>query len=105
MDTMDNTIKRSDGFPYSKIKIHKDGKSALVLGYKIELTKSEFTIVNALLYAEGTISRADFESKYGLTYSSVPVHISNINKKAFPITNRKLIDGCGREEYKISDTM
>lgn len=102
---MDYTTKDSDNFPYCKIKMHRDGKSALVLGYKIELTKSERTILSALINAEGTISRADFESKYGLTYSSIPVHVSNINKKASPITNRKLIDGCGREEYKISDTM
>ena len=102
---MDYTTRESDDFPYCKIKMHRDGKSALVLGYKIELTKSERTIVDALIKAEGTISRSEFESKYGLTYSSIPVHVSNINKKAFPITNRKLIDGCGREEYKISDTM
>ena len=105
MDTMDYTTREPDDFPYCKIKMHRDGKSALVLGYKIELTKSERTIINALLNAEDTISRDEFESKYGLTYSSIPVHVSNINKKAFPITNRKLIDGCGRGEYKISDTM
>lgn len=102
---MQDVMIVSDDFPYSKIKMSKDGKGALILGYRIELTRSEYTILNVLLNSDSVISRTRFESKYGLTYSSVAVHVSNINRKALPITNRRLIDGCGRGEYKISDTM
>ena len=102
---MQNNMIDSEDFHYCKIKMSKDGKGALILGYRIELTKSEYIILNALLNSDSAISRSRFESEYGLTYSSVAVHVSNINRKVLPITNRKLIDGCGRGEYRISDTM
>ncbi len=88
-----------------RLRIMNDGKSVLVLGYRVTMTNTEYTILKALSESEKPISRKEFEADYGLTYSSIPVHISNINKKAFPITRRKMIIGKGCEKYEISPTM
>ncbi len=94
-----------DTIHYCRLLLNKDGKSALVLGYKIQLTASEYLILDVLNKCEAYVSKSELESKYGLTYSSIAVHIANINRKAHPITGRSLIEGNGHGEYRISDTM
>ncbi len=88
-----------------KIRMMRDGSRALILGYEIHLTASEYTILHALSKSDLPISRKSFAENYGLTYSSIPVHVANINKKAFPITGRKLILGNKCYDYQISETM
>ncbi len=86
-----------------KIRMMRDEKRALILGYEIFLTRSEYLILHRLSKSESPISRESFANDHGLTYSSIPVHISNINKKAFPITGRKLIIGNRCGEYSINE--
>ncbi len=104
-DSYKENLLFSEVIPCHRLRIMNDGKSVLILGYRVAMTKTEYTILKALSESDKPISRKEFESKYGLTYSSIPVHISNINKKALPITGRKMIIGNRCENYEISPTM
>ena len=55
--------------------------------------------------SEKYITKAQFETVYGVSRSSVAVHISHVNKKTFPITHRRLIENDGSDAYRISDTV
>ena len=90
---------------FRRLCMGKDGRSALVLGYEVKLTGAEFTILDALMKSEKYITKAQFETVYGVSRSSVAVHISHVNKKTFPITHRRLIENDGSDAYRISDTV
>jgi hypothetical protein len=49
--------------------------------------------------------KSEISALIGIGVGSLPVHIANINKKALPITKRKLIEGNRRGEYRISENM
>ncbi len=104
-DLYDAEIFFSDLYEKTLVRMMQDGRSALILGYRISLTSSEYKILDILTKAKSPISRKELEVEYNMTYSSIPVHISNINKKARPITGRKLIEGNGCEKYEISKTI
>ena len=92
-------------FDFQKLALHGDGKSAFVLGYRLELTDKEYEIVKALLEGEGAIHKSELARAADVVESALPVHIANVNKKALPITARRLIEGNRRGEYKISDNI
>ena len=92
-------------FDFVKLALTDDGKSALILGYKVELTDKEYGILKALLDAECAIRRSELARAVDVATSSIPVHVANINKKALPITGRKLIEGNRHAEYKIIDNI
>ena len=99
---LDRLEKESAAF---RLSLGKDGRSALVLGYKIDLTESEYLIIDSLLRIGKPMSKASFEEECGVAASSVPVHIANINKKAYPITGRRLIEYNKAEGYTMSKTI
>ena len=90
-------------FDFSKLTLHSNGKSALVLGYRVELTDKEYVIVKTLLEKEKAIHKGELAKAVDVAESALPVHIANINKKALPITERRLIEGNRRGEYRISE--
>ncbi len=84
-----------------------DGRSALLLGYELELTKSEYIILSAIAHTEEPLSRERilelcFKGR-SLKPVNVGVHVYNINKKASDISGRKLVVGDRRHGYRIVD--
>ena len=90
---------------FLRLQLNDDGKSALILGYRIVLTAAEFAILDTLMKGGEQVLKSDLETKCGISNSSIPVHISHINKKAFKITNRRLIVKEPNGVYHISDTL
>ena len=97
--------ERKTVIEYTRLALLGDGKSALVLGYRIELTDVEYGIIKTLLDSGNAMHKAEISALIGVGAGSLPVHIANINKKALPITKRKLIEGNRRGEYKISENV
>lgn len=92
-------------FDFQRLALHDDGKSALVLGYRVELTDKEYGIVKALIECDVAIHKSKLAAAVDVVESALPVHIANINKKAATITARRLIEGNRRGEYKISENI
>ncbi len=90
-------------FDFIKLALEDDGRSALVLGYRIDLTEKEYEMLKALLSAGCAIRRSELAQMIDISTGSVPVHVANINKKALPITGRKLIEGNRHAEYRIAE--
>ena len=84
-----------------------DGKRVFLLGYTIELTRTEYIILEALLGADDPISCRELVERYigadKSKESSIAVHICNINKKAWQISKRQLIVSIRSKGYIISE--
>ena len=90
---------------HEKIALRNDGKSILLCNYRIELTPSEYALVSLLLNKSGWTDRAEILQKVEIKPSSIPVHIANINKKAYSVSGRKLLEGNRSGEYRVSDNI
>ncbi len=95
----------SDQDLFLRLEMGNDGKSALILGYKVILTDTEYMILNSLFESDIPLSKDNFEERCGISRSSIPVHVTHINKKVFPITGRRIIEYDGIGGYRISNTM
>jgi len=82
--------------------IHAERKVSF-LGYKINLTDSEYAIV-AYLAGKGERGASRVELCELSGSSSLNVHICNINKKFGSVSGRKFII-FGNKTYKINDNM
>ena len=101
MTEMMTEIKgRSD---FCRLRLNSDGKSMLLLGYREPLTAAEYAIIRILMDADSQVCRSIIADMTKIKETSIPVHISNINKKALPITGKKLIEGNRRGEYRIAE--
>jgi len=96
-------MQREGRSDFCRLQLSGDGGSMLLLGYRETLTAAEYAIIKALLEADTPIHKSLISEITRINEKSVPVHISNINKKALPITGRKLIEGNRRGEYGISE--
>ena len=91
------------------LKLCDDGRTIILIGYRLMLTVQEYRIVKLLLDepcgtdADAIIEKC-FKHKY-VTHGNVAVHVHNINQKAMPITNRKLVVGDRRLGYKINENI
>ena len=84
-----------------------DGKTVIIIGYRVSLTPHEYKIVKLLSDSTDGISVDEliekcFKNK-DVTYGNVAVHVHNINQKIIPITNRKLVVGDRKQGYKICE--
>ncbi len=86
-----------------KIEMSADGNGALLLGYRVMLTKSEYALLSLLLDADGALHVSKISENVGICLSSIAVHAANINKKVYPITKRRLIIGERGGEYRINE--
>ena len=83
------------------IAVIPDGKGILICNYRVELTLAEHTIV-AFLFERGTwTDRKEISSVLSVKEKSIPVHVSNINKKARMVSGRGLIEGNRSGEYRV----
>ena len=90
-------------FEYEKILLAEDSGSVFILGYRVELTDKECEIIKILLDSKRVMHKREIAMLAEIAESSVAVHIANINKKALPITGRKLLVGNRRGEYAFSE--
>ena len=86
-----------------------DGKTIILIGYRVVLTRHEYGIVK-LLYddpegvsAESIIEKC-FKNK-DITVGNVAVHVYNINKKAMPVIGRRLVVGDRKQGYIIAENI
>ena len=88
-------------FDFEKLVLGEDGRSALFLGYRVELTDKEYEMLEVLMSEGSAIRKSEIARRIDVSASSISVHAANINKKALPITGRKLIEGNRHAEYHI----
>ena len=96
----------TDRIKYQHISIEED--MVILLGYRLVLTKTEYSILKALIESAITpLSSKDFCTKIGIELSkeSISFHVSNINKKAKTISNRKLIKNFAKNGYFLNEEM
>ena len=92
-------------FDFEKIAFTDDGEHMLILGYRVDFTDKEIELVKILHGSKKSISKTELAERADISDTALAVHIANINKKALPITGRKLIEGNRRGYYKISEYM
>ena len=77
---------------YRFLVLNESTDEVRLLGYTLHLSPSEHQIIKVLFHREfATLNELHQFSKPTLPKSSIPVHISSINKKAIAISGRKLI--------------
>lgn len=82
-----------------------DGNGILLCNYRMDLTPREYAILSLLLEREMPTGRRELADSLGVKETSIPVHVSNINKKARAVTGRRLILGNRNGEYVISESI
>ena len=100
MSTVTNKIK------YKHISIEED--MVILLGYRLVLTKTEYGILKVLIEnADTPLLPDEIYAKIGIELSkeSISFHISNINKKAKTISNRKLVKKFAKNGYFLNEEM
>ena len=87
--------------------IDTDNSYAVLLGYIMKLTKSEFAILKHIDEGEGFVSASQLLegalADKGITLGNIAVHVCNINKKAKAISGRPLIKVRRFKGYRLSD--
>lgn len=92
---------------YRKLTISAEPPEAILLGYRLELTPSEHAILYLLAafpnrgFSRKEISLLIFKKE---DLPSVPVHVCSLNKKAFPISGRRLIV-CPKGLYMLNESL
>ena len=100
--------KFSLGIDQRRLKITTHDRSVILLGYQIRLTPKEHKILLLLLsdprriFTSEEISRLAFPLENRISKNQIAVHICNINKKAFPITERALIENSHKTGYSLN---
>ena len=86
-----------------------DGKTIILIGYRVALTRHEYGIIKLLYDApEGVSSESIIEKCFknkDITVGNVAVHVYNINKKAMPVIGRRLVVGDRKQGYKIAENI
>lgn len=94
-------------YRYKYLSIDEESSEVYYLGYRLVLTKSELSILCAIIKCESGIEPKNFCDIAALRRGSektMKTHICNINKKALEIGGRKLIvNDSGR--YRLNEFM
>ncbi len=90
-----------------KLYIDTKRNHAVLFGYILPLTKTEFAILKLIRANDGYTSAYEIANRIfcgkSLTHGNVAVHVCNINKKAMKIRDRAIIQTCRYKGYKLSD--
>lgn len=80
---------------------------AILLGYKLNLTKTEHLILKALAESSSPLSAEEVTDKIAIDLSkgNVSFHIYNINSKAKCVSNRILIKNIAKIGYFLNEEM
>ena len=93
------------------LHIDRDAGKVFYLGYQLELSKREFTILARIAEKSDEVlgTRELYEELFAgekeMILKNITVHIFNINRKAREIGGRTLIEFSRAGGYKISDTL
>ena len=95
------------GEDYAEVlSVRKNGTDILVRNYRISLTAFEHAIVSLLADKCEWVSKEQIAALLcngkPIRSSSIPTHVSNINKKVSMMIGRKLIEGNRSGEYRVS---
>ncbi len=88
---------------FQLLEMEKSSKSIILLGYQIKLTETEYRITELLFSCNMPMHKEKISNILGINLKSIPVHIASINKKALPISRRRLIEGNRCGEYRIAE--
>ncbi len=90
-----------------KLYIDTKRNHAVLFGYILPLTKTEFAILKLVRANEEYMSAYEIANRIfcgkELTPGNVAVHVCNINKKAKKIRDRAIITTCRYKGYKLSE--
>ena len=106
---METLIKQIDLYlHYKHLYLNPNKNEVIFLGYNLNTTKTEYSILRALM--ENTRSPLSAEEISHITSSelskeNIAFHISNINNKAKIIGNRPLIKNITKNGYFLNEEM
>ncbi len=102
------TLQEKEYISYKHLFLDVDAKSAIYLGYPMEITQTEYGV----LYALVSKPRAPLSpeeicriSSLNLSKENVSFHVSRINAKAKCIGNRALIKNMSKTGYFLNEEM
>ena len=101
-------VKNDTCLRYGHLYIDEELKKAILLGYPLSLTKTEYQILLAIMKCNGkpvTASKISELCELELTNQNVSFHISSINRKAKAIGNRLLIKNLVKIGYFLNEEM
>ena len=107
-NTIENTIEVRVKVTFRKIFIDYDNCAIYYLGYRLHLTKSEFSVLKVIIENDPrTHTASDISNlcERNITPKSVLFHVHNINKKAFSIGKRVLISNKIKIGYFLNKEM
>ena len=90
-------------FSYRFLSLDTDSHSALLLGYPLHLSPTEFAVLS-LIIKSAPISAKEISELLKISRKSVPVHVHTINKKAYEISARRLVDS-SYSAYTLNEYM
>ena len=99
------TMIKSNYIKYNHLYIAEDENEVILLGYKLELTKTEYQIIKILIKNGNSPVSAEqisIETGMDLSKENVAFHISSINRKAKFIGNRILIKNISKIGYFLA---
>ena len=93
---------------YKHLYVEENNNSAILLGYKLSLTKTEYLILKELVKSKNSpISAEDLARRMNLELSkeNLAFHVFNINSKAKHISSRILIKNISKIGYFLNEEM
>ena len=93
---------------YKHLYIDDDEKKVILLGYEFQVTKTEYQVLFHLVSHKNTpISASSISALSGVEFSKEKLTrtVFNINRKAYPITKRKLIKNMIKNGYFLNEEM
>ena len=88
--------------------LHLEEDNVIFLGYKLTLTKTEYSILKVLINSGNSpvsIEQLCEQTGLNLSKENVAFHVFSINKKAKIISNRVLIKNLAKNGYFLNEEM
>ena len=88
--------------------MHLEEDNVIFLGYKLTLTKTEYSILKVLINSGNSpvsIDQLCEQTGLNLSKENVAFHVFSINKKAKIISNRVLIKNLAKNGYFLNEEM
>ena len=96
---------KSNYIKHNQLYLAEDENEVILLGYKLELTKTEYQIIKILTKNGNypvSAEQISIETGMDLSKENVAFHISSINRKAKFIGNRILIKNISKIGYFLA---
>ena len=93
---------------YKHLHLDLNSRKAILLGYELPLTKTEYKVLGALIQSPKKPLKAEQIIEFSsleISDKNLVYHISCINKKAKSISNRILIKNLAKNGYFLNEEM